>query len=227
MLSELASGPKPPTYRELRAAGISLLGKVLDTAKASGFEMPEAARALGMPTPGNVLLFDGDKDIAAVSDFFLAEFRVHGRTLAETCDSTAAGLTPRESEHLDAFCRSRTSLFQTNGVRPAEDQVVLRDLLEPERPETLLTDIHLCESLQRIGVQVLLFQRLLEMHGFTMSSGMFFVFHPAHRERLLQSFRHKMKKVEPADWSERKFAFFYQKHREFGEEQAYAEVPLA
>ncbi len=228
MLSKLLHDPKSPTYPELRAAGKSMFEKVIACAKpSSGFEFPQAARALGLPTPGNVLVFDGEEDIAALSDFFLAEFRVHGRTLVETCDPAAAALNARESEHLDAFCRSRTSLFETCRVRPAEDQVVLRDLLEPEQPEIFLTDIHLCESLQRMGGQMLLFLRLLEVHEIIMSSGLFFVFDPAHRERLLQSFRHKMKKVAPADRKERKFAFFYQKHREFGEEQAYADVPLA
>ena len=34
----------------------------------------------------------------------------------------------------------------------------------------------------------------------------------------------KMKKVAAADWSARKFAFFFDKHRQFGEEEAYADV---
>ena len=54
---------------------------------------------------------------------------------------------------------------------------------------------------------------------------MLFLFDPVHTEHLKQSLRHKMKKVAPAEWNERKYAFFYKKHREIGEEEMYADVP--
>jgi hypothetical protein len=91
--------------------------------------------------------------------------------------------------------------------------------------KVILTDINLCASLQRRGAQVLLFLRLLEVDGIFMSSGLSFRFEFAQTDRLLQSFGQKMKKVAPADWSQRKFAFFYQKYKEWGREQGYADVP--
>ena len=198
--------------------------KVFSTSKPSGFDMVKAARALGLPTPGNVMVLDGEPDICALSDFFLAEFRVERRTLADACNPADVGLSPRETDVLEAFRRSHTSLFQVVGTRPAEDQVVLRDILEPERPDVFLTDIHLCASLQRVGGPMLLFLRVLEVAAVFMGSGVFFCFDAAHHERLVQSFRHKMRKVAQEEWNERKFAFFYEKHRQFGKEGAYATV---
>ena len=119
MFSWLTGESKPPAYPELRAAGKSMFEKVMAATRPSGFDMVKAARALGLPTPGNVLVFDGETDMNALMDFYLAEFRVQGRKLIETCDSIAAGLTQREADHLEAIRRSRTSLFQAVSVLPA------------------------------------------------------------------------------------------------------------
>lgn len=198
--------------------------KVLETSP-SGFEMLRAARTLGVPTPGGTLMLEGDTDIAALWDFSIGEFRVQGRTLVETCDPADAGLTAHEANYLEAFRRSRTSLFLAVRVVPDAHQIVLRDILEPTRPEVFLTDINLSGCFQRFGTQALFFLRALEVGGFCMSSGLMFAFDPVHHNRLVQSFQQKMKKVAQADWNERKFIFFFDKHRQFGLRQGYADVP--
>lgn len=220
------SDPSLARYRDVRAAGQSMATKVIKAGESLQFDIFKAARALGLPTPGRVLVFDGEADMAALWDFYLAEFRVQGRTLVDRCDSASADLTPPEAAHLEAFRRGRTSLFLAVRVLPRECQVVLRDVLEPQQPEVFLTDINLSQSFQRIGGQALLFFRVLAVEGISMSSGMFLLFRPDYLDRLVQSFHQKMKKVVPADWSERKYVFFYEKYRQFGERQAYADVAL-
>ena len=40
----------------------------------------------------------------------------------------------------------------------------------------------------------------------------------------MRAYGERMKRVLPADWAERKFVFFYRRHREVEEEQAYLET---
>ncbi len=198
---------------------MSLVGKLVKVHKWPATNLVRAARALGLPTPGETLVFGDETDIAAFTDYELREFRVDGRGWIDSCDPLRLDLTPLENAAFRAWLHSRTSLFRTAGVLPDSNQIRLCDLLEPERPEALLTDINLCGSLQRLGPDLLLFLRLLEIDRITMSSGFFFGFHPRHTERLLQSFGQKMKKVPPEERDARKFAFFYEKYRDLGEAQ--------
>jgi hypothetical protein len=221
----LRGSPTIPSYADLRAVGRSFVSKVLKASPRSTSDAMRAARTLGLPTPGGTFVFRDETDIVTFTDFELREFRVAGRCRLESCDPTRWELTPQENVALCAWQHSRTSLFQTVGALPESNQVRLLDLLEPERPGVLLTDINLCTSLRSIRIDVLLFLRLLEIQGITMSSGFFFAFHPSRAAHLLQSFRQSMKKVPPEDWSERKFTFFYRKYREFGEAQEYGDVP--
>jgi hypothetical protein len=187
--------PSEASYLQLRAACTSLANKVLAATQWSKAELARAARFLGLPTPGGVLVFESETNAAAFADLHMGEFRASGESLIDQFDPAGADLTPLEGAVFRAWQRSRASLFRTVKVLPDTHQVRLRDLLEPERPEVLLTDIHLSESLQRLRMETLLFLRVVEVGGICMSSGFCFVFSPVQSERLLQSFRQKMKQT--------------------------------
>ncbi len=214
-------------YRRLRTAGLTMNAKILSLSHPLGFDLVKAAQALGIPTPGRTLVLDGDLDIAALSDYLYCEVRINGRSLVELCDPVQNGFTEDEASYLDGYRHSRTSLFRTTAVLPETCQIVLKDLLEPEQPEVHLTDVNFSKSLAQSQSQarILVFLRVITTREIQMSSGNFFVFNSSHKDRLLQSFHQRMKKVETAQWSPRKFVFFYEKQKQFGGEFLTQDLP--
>jgi hypothetical protein len=211
-------------YQEIRAAGKAMHSKALGATKHLDFHPARIAKRMTLPTSGRTLIFDGEVAQNAFFDFWFHEYRVNGKSLVESVDPVAAGLEPLEVEVLAAHRHARSSFFQTEAVSPGEHQVRLRDLLEPDRPEVLLTDIGLSDSMDRMRARLALFCRLVVVRGITMTSGFSFGFEPERVPGILQAHRQKMKKVLPADLSEARFVFFFQKHRQLGVEQEYQEV---
>jgi len=214
--------PKLPA-RDLRNVG-SMHSKVIKSTHHLDFDLLRIAKRMTLPMSGRTLIFDGEADQNAFVDFWFHEYRVNWKSLVESLDPVAAGLEPLELEVLEAHRQARTSFFATEGVLPDSHQIRLRDLLEPDRPETLLTDMGLCGTMQRIGVRIAMFSRRLVVRGLAMTSGFSFGFEPKHVPGILDAYRQRTKRVVPPDLSVARFAFFFQKHRERGVEQAYQDV---
>lgn len=211
-------------YQEIRAAGKAMLPKALAATKHLGFDMLRIAKKMTVPMSGRTLIFDGEAAQIAFFDFYFHEYRVNGKSLVESVDSVAAGLSPLETEVLAAHWRSSTSFFAMEDVLLRERQISLRDLLNPARPELRLTDHGLSESAERIGVRLTLFCRVLEVRGVSMTSGFSFSFRPERSPGILEAYRQKMKKVAPDELPPARFVFFFNKYRQFGEEQAFQDV---
>jgi hypothetical protein len=211
-------------YQELRAAGMAMHGKALDAARHLDFNPIRIARRMTLPLAGRTLIFDDEVVQNAFFDFWFHEYRVNGKSLAQSVDPVTAKLTPLETEVLEAHCQTRASFFQIEDVLPGRYQVRLRDLLEPNSPDILLTDLGLSESLAQIGIRLALYCRLVTVRGITMTSGFSFGFRPERVPGLLQAHRQKMKNVPPESLPEQRFILFFQKYRQFGEEQRYQDV---
>ena len=211
-------------YQEIRAASKAMVGKVLDATPHLDFKPLRMAKRLTLPVAGRTLVFDGEAAQNAFFDFWLHEYRVNGKSLVESVDPVAAGLEPLEIEVLEAHRQARTSFFAAETVLPESHRIRLQDLLEPDRPETLLTDMGLSDSMQRIGTQLALFCRRLVVRGLAMTTGFSFGFERQFVPGILQAYRQRMKKVAPSDLSEARFVFFFQKHRQKGVEQEYQDV---
>ncbi|MGI8604911.1 MAG: hypothetical protein ACR2OZ_18225 [Verrucomicrobiales bacterium] len=211
-------------YKRLRIIGRGLVPKVLEATRHLDFDMIKAAKKLTLPVSGRTLIFDeGETDTNAFIDFYLHEFRVGGRRVVDCCDPEAMGLSPDERDLLEAHRSTRASLFDVLAVDAANELLQMRDLLASDKPDVRLTDLSL-SSMDNVAGNLLLFVRVLACQGIEMSSGCFFSFSPRHRQRLLDAHALRMKTVAPAEYSQRTFIFFYQRHREFGEAEAYAEV---
>jgi len=211
-------------YQEIRAAGKAMHGKVFEVTKALDFDPIRMAKRMTLPLSGRTLIFDGEVAQNAFFDFWFHEYRVNGKSLAESVDPVAAGLKLLEAEVLTAHLQAPTSFWMTEAAEPREHQIRLRNLLEPETPEALLTDIGLSESMHELRVRLALFCRLVVVRGITMTSGFSFGFLPERVPGILQAYRQKMKNVPPADLPEARFVFFFQKHRQFGEAQEFQDV---
>jgi hypothetical protein len=212
------------SYQQFRAAGKAMHSKALEATKHLDFDPIRIAKRMTLPLSGRTLLFDGEAAQNAFFDFWFAEYRLNGKRLIESVDPAAAGLEPMEVEVLCAHRQARTAFLLTEEVLPSEHQIRLRDLLEPERPEVLLTDLGLSDSMRRFRLRLALFCRLVVVRDITMTSGFTFGFMPERAPDILQAYRQKMKKMPPADLPEARFVFFFQKYRQFGEELAFQDV---
>jgi hypothetical protein len=211
-------------YQKIRAAGKAMHSKAVKATRHLDFDMRRIAKRMTLPLAGRTLVFDGEAAQNAFLDFWFHEYRLNGKSLVESVDPVAAGLEPLEIEVLEAYRQARTSFFATESVLPGSHQVRLRDLLAPDRPETLLTDMGLSDSMERMGQRLALFCRLVVVRDVAMTSGFSFGFEPERVPGILQAYRQRMKKVAPPDLSEARFVFFFQKHRQLGVEQAYQDV---
>ena len=212
-------------YKELRAASKSVHSKVLDATKGlKGFDLIKIARRLTLPISGQTLLFHDETAQNAFFDFWYHEYRVEGRSLAESVDTAKAGLTELELKMLEAHRRSRTSLFQIEEAFPIEHQVRMRDLLEPEQPEIVLTDFGLSESLTPQVLKAALFFRLVTLGEVSMSSGVFFVFPKPFLPEVLRTYDQNRKFVPAADLPQKRFIFFFRRYHLTGVEQQYQDI---
>lgn len=210
-------------YRRLRATGKQLISKMYDAAKGPQYSIIKAAKKLTLPVHEHTLVFDGETDTNALADFYLHEMRFGGKRIVDVLADSGVELTPDERDVLTGHCNSRCSLFVIVSVDPDACQTKLRDLLEPEAPEVAFTDINLsnCSSVEPGDM---LFTRLVHCAGVTMGAGLFFAFRAVHRIHLLNAYQARMRTVTAKERSERTYVFFYQKNRQLGVPQAYAEV---
>lgn len=211
-------------YQEIRAAGKAVQTKALEATKHLDFNPLRIAKKMTLPLSGRTLLFDGEAAQNAFFDFWFHEYRVNGKSLVESVDPVAAGLSPLEAEVLAAHCRSSTSYFEVEAVLPGERQIRLRDLLNPDAPQLLLTDYGLSDSVSRLGAGLALFCRLVEVRGVSMTSGFSFGFQSERSPGILQAYRQKMKRVSAAELPPARFVFFFNKYRQFGEEQEFRDA---
>ena len=158
----------------------------------------------------------------AFGHFHFHEYRVNGKTLAQSVEAVAAGLTLLESEVFEGLRQSQSSFYQVKAAVPDEHQIRLQDLLTPQPSEVLLTDVSLSQFLLDNGLPFALFCRAATVRGLTMTNGASLTFYVEDVPGLLQAYRQKTKKVPPEDMSEHRFIFFFQKHRQIGVPQAIA-----
>ena len=210
-------------YRRLRAAGKRLVSKMYDAAVGPQYDIIKAAKKLTLPVQERTLILDGEVDTNALADFYLHEMRFGGKRIVDVLADSGAELTPDERELLTGHRNSRCSLFGIVSSDPDACQINLRDLLEPAAPEVAFTDINLSKC-AAVDPGDMLFTRIVHCAGMTMGAGLFFAFRAVHRIPLLNAYQARMRTVAEKERSERTYVFFYQKNRQFGIAQAYADV---
>jgi hypothetical protein len=193
--------------------------KVLSAAKHFDFDPLRIAKQMGITVLGRTMVFGNEIEQDALANYHFNEYRMNGKTLAQSVDSATAGLTPLEAEVLEAARQSHSSFYQVSAFVPEEKQIRLRDLLDSQAPEVLLTDVGLSQSLAINGMRFALFCRPARVRGIAMTNGTSFAFHLENAPGLLQAYRQKTRKVLSEHLSEHRFIFFFQKHRQIGIEQ--------
>lgn len=214
-------GHPMPTYDQIRAAGREMHKKVIEASPRSSFNPIRMAKRMTLPMSGKTLIFADEVVQNAFFDYWFTEYRVDGKTLAESVDPIAAGLTPLETDVLEGYRQAQTSLFEVDPAVLDEHRLRLLDLLDANRRVVLLTDIGFHESFRQIRARLAIFCRPVFVHGLAMTSGFSFIFEHARIPGLLDAYRKRTKKLSSTDLAEARFIFFYQKHLAIGLEQGY------
>lgn len=212
------------TYKALRAAGQSWFPKMMEHPAAKPFNIVKAAKKLTLPVVDNMLVFDDEADSAVLMDFYLFDYRLDGKSVAESCNFAPGELAPLESDHHHACLASRTSLFEITHVHNQEPKILLRDRLEKDRPELWLTDIGLSDSFRRLGGRAFMFTRVLSLHGHHTTGGFSFVFDPRHEFALVDGYRREMWSASASQQPARRTIFFFRLNRKFGLAREYKDV---
>jgi len=202
-------------YKQLRSSTKNMSSKLHRAKDGNHFDMIKAAKKLTIPVDDRTLVFDGESDMCALEDFYFHDFWVGGRRYVDFCDPLQLGLDQNENELLIAMRGNRSSLFAPSAYDDGEKTVTLKDILQPDLPDVILTDISMTKSVAAMG-EILLFFRVLKCGQLQMSSGCFFGFEAKHREMLLELYKRRMVSVLAKDRAERTFIFFYQQSKKIG-----------
>lgn len=153
----------------------------LATKDLSRDEMGEAARRLRLLDPAGRMVFDNEHDVAVLSDFCLYEEKRHGQPVYTCFLRKDPPMDPQGATVQQAVESSWVGLIRVERITP--EGLVVRDLLEPNRPPVVLVDLGLIQS-ARPGVAIL--GRLMPTPRFAMLAGWGYVVQPGQVEQVLQ-----------------------------------------
>lgn len=216
--------PDVATYKAIRAAGKTWVDKVLSNPATRPFDIPAAARKIGLSIVDRTIAFDDENEPAILMDYFLFDFKPQGKSVAETCLFAPGEFTPLEAELHQANCESRTSLFAVARVHPNEPKILLRDRLTPTAPELWLIDLALSESFRNARSQAFLYTRVVSLRGVHLTSGFSFVYDLKHESMLIDGYCRAMWSVREALRDQRRTRYFFALNRKIGQPQAYEDI---
>src|SRR5690606_37662463 len=98
-------------YERVRAAGESLVAKIMNHPSSKHFDPLRAASQMGIPVKQRTILFDSEDEMSALTDYSLHDFRPRGQSMMESCEWMPGDLTETEQAFMNAAMHSRTSLF--------------------------------------------------------------------------------------------------------------------
>jgi len=146
------------------------------------------------------------------------EARNKGKSLAQRFLETGPDLPPDEEMLLRAAAASKASLYRIVDVNKPSAQVRMHDLL-CERPDVLVTDIHMSSSCK---CRYLFFDRFLETPDAAMCSGAGISFLPEDEPLLLKKYKRVEKVGNPALRILKCYALFFEMEKQSGIKTYYA-----
>jgi hypothetical protein len=152
-------------YRRYRAAELALNNKIMDSALTRAV-FDRAVRGLGVGAQRRLEL-ESEDELSVLMDYAFYEVGQPGAHVVDRYREHPGGQDQLERELLDAMVAARVSLYRVEAVDKRLSQLTLKQLTPAERDVTL-TDINFSKS--RVHGAVL-FSRLLELPGVTMTSG--------------------------------------------------------
>ena len=162
--------PIPPTkltrqYLATRKLTMALTSKLIGM---KGNVHPlTAARALGIPTSGKTILFDGEWELSLLSEYTLFYHVSKGKRFFQRALDEADNWSPSERAILECHQNAFSSVFEIQESRPDVWEVDLQDVVKNHGQVTIID-----RNFSQVNMAGSLFHaRLIPHGGYTITSG--------------------------------------------------------
>jgi hypothetical protein len=162
----------------------------------------------------NTFILEEVQDIDIVMDFALFELLISNKNFIERYYELDLPETVEENILLEGKLNAFTSLFEVIGVEKENYLVNIIDVLDSDKKNSLI-DIGFSQTCKK---GMLFFTRLIPLPDFNMTGGVSFGFARDKKEKLLNGYRLLQFKCNNRIKSIDKYLYFYNQHRNFGEQ---------
>jgi len=180
----------------------------------------KAIKLLSINFDDNNVFFEFDDEISYVMDFAINDIKTRGKTLAQLYQKDIGGKSKIQNQILQAMISSYTSLFRVEKTNNTNHAITLYDLLNNNKIKII--DYHLNMSLRK---DILIFCRVLCFDGFSMTSGIEFVFPAGIEKYLLTEYEKIKKKIKRQPPEIVRFVAFFMLNRTDGNDVMYVDPP--
>lgn len=157
----------------------------------------------------NVTVFDSEHDMDILMEFIMFNWKPDGMSAVEKYTAMKKGLLGQVEETLlQAALQSKASLFKTVSTDPSKSMVVLKEMFNPDAPETRITDRGFSMSLEP---EICLFVRILRLPDLNMTTGGQMAFPAMDVTKLAFNLP-----VQSSQQDAEKYRRYYKLYREFG-----------
>lgn|GEM_PF-2601900 len=196
-------------YKEYRQAQVKLHTKILNDCVHEA-EYKQAAHILGILNAQKRVVIECDADRDALYDFNIYEkIRSGTNTLSQFAENYSVE-NEIESELLSAMLQSNTSLYEVIDIDKNERTLMLKDILSGSNKTFKLLDLSLSNSTK---INSLIYTRPIHLKGFSITSGLGFIFSANHKDYILNRSRKMLKKIKSGDTSIDNFIAFFHLNR--------------
>ncbi|TXK83546.1 hypothetical protein [Paenibacillus sp. N3.4] len=199
-------------YKQYRQTQVELHTKILNE-YVHEVDFKQAAYTLGILNNQNKVVIENEADYEALCDFNIYEKIRAGKNTLSLFAENYPSENQVENELIAAMLQSKASLYEVIHVDKIEGVLMLNDILGDLNKSVKIIDIGLSNS---IISSALIYTRVLDLEGFSMTSGLGFVFFVNHKDYILNRSRKMIKKLKSGDTSVDNFITYFHLNRSDG-----------
>lgn len=199
------------SYTTLRKVHLQLNHKIQKLLTRE--QVLQTAKVMGILDRNDTIHFENDEGTHILMELSLHEPMYSNRTIRDKYIEEIKSISIEEQQILNAFAASYTSLFRIAAVSKEQNILTLQDLLQPNRPNTTITDLSFSQS---AVAGLLIYTRIIPFPDFAMTSGISFVFRPEIEQYLIQISKKLSKHIQHKEPTVTNFLAFYQLHNSDG-----------
>ncbi|NQX69854.1 hypothetical protein HQN90_27345 [Paenibacillus alba] len=199
-------------YKQYRQTLIELHTKILNDYVAE-VDFKQAAHILGMLNNRDQVVIEHETENDALYDFNIYEKFRAGKNILSRFAENYSSENQIENDLIAAMLQSKASLYEVIHVDKMEGVLMLNDILSDSDEPIKIIDISL--SSNTIS-SPLIYTRVLDLEGFSMTSGLGFVFSIDHKDYILKRSRKMLKKLKSGDSSLDNFITYFHLNRSDG-----------
>jgi len=204
-------------YKTYRKIGMKLNHKIMDKCLDRD-TLKKSAKLLGIIRKG-VFVFENEDETSVLMDFALNDYRFANKTVVERYREKYSWKNKVEKDILDALTNSYTSLFKITAIKPLENTLILKNLLNNKENNIKLIDIAFSKTLTEENF--LIFTRILKFKDFNMTSGVSFLFPPDKENYLIKQYNKKISDIKLNNKTLERFIIFYKLSKKHGLDVSY------